>query len=145
LLLGLARAVTLGSKSYRTHGHISMSHLRLPQLGGLGPRIYIPQEQCGSVIPLGTGFPFCRLLRLSGLRWRYSNPPPHGVYQQESLVGSYSLRGGPHRKQCVRQVSRLGGKHIQTNKQTARWYHKFTYIYIYIYISFKIGFPKTRN
>jgi hypothetical protein len=24
------------------------------------------------------GFPFCRLLRLAGLRWRYSNPPPHG-------------------------------------------------------------------
>jgi hypothetical protein len=24
-----------------------------------------------------TKFPFCRLLRLSGLRWRYSNQPPH--------------------------------------------------------------------
>jgi hypothetical protein len=23
-------------------------------------------------------FPFCRLLRLAGLRWRYSTPPPHG-------------------------------------------------------------------
>jgi hypothetical protein len=23
-----------------------------------------------------TGFPFCRLSRLAGLRWRYSNPPP---------------------------------------------------------------------
>jgi hypothetical protein len=22
--------------------------------------------------------PICRLLRLAGLRWRYSNPPPHG-------------------------------------------------------------------
>jgi hypothetical protein len=30
------------------------------------------------VIPLGTGFPLCRLLRLTGLWWRYSNPPPHG-------------------------------------------------------------------
>jgi hypothetical protein len=30
------------------------------------------------VIPPGTGFPFCRLLRLAGLRWRYSNAPPHG-------------------------------------------------------------------
>jgi hypothetical protein len=26
----------------------------------------------------GTGYPFCRLLRLAGLRWRYSNQPPHG-------------------------------------------------------------------
>jgi hypothetical protein len=30
LLLGLARAVTLGSKSRRTHDHILLSHLRLP-------------------------------------------------------------------------------------------------------------------
>jgi hypothetical protein len=51
LLLGLARAVTLGSKSRRTHYHILLSHLRLPQLGGPGPRIYIPQEQGGPVIP----------------------------------------------------------------------------------------------
>jgi hypothetical protein len=30
--------------------------------------LYIPQEQDGPVIPPGTGFPFCRLLRLAGLR-----------------------------------------------------------------------------
>jgi hypothetical protein len=68
LLLGLARAVTLGSKYRRTHGHILLSHLRLPQLGGPSSRIYIPQEQGGPVIPPGTVFPFCRLLRLAGLR-----------------------------------------------------------------------------
>jgi hypothetical protein len=28
----------------------------------------------------GTGFRFPRLLRLAGLRWRYSNPPPHGTW-----------------------------------------------------------------
>jgi hypothetical protein len=33
---------------------------------------YIPQEHGAPVIPSGTGF----LLRLAGLRWRYSNPPP---------------------------------------------------------------------
>jgi hypothetical protein len=58
LLLALARAVTLGSKSHRTHGHILLSHLRLLQPGGPGPRIYIPQEQGGPVISSGTGFPF---------------------------------------------------------------------------------------
>jgi hypothetical protein len=58
LLLGLARAVTLGSKSRRTHDHILLSHLRLPQPGGPGHCIYIPQEQGGPVIPPGTGFPF---------------------------------------------------------------------------------------
>jgi hypothetical protein len=76
-----ARAVTLGSNSRRTHGHILLSHLRLPQPGGPGSRIYIPQEQGGPVIPSDTGFSFCRLLRLAGLRWRYSNPPPHGCAQ----------------------------------------------------------------
>jgi hypothetical protein len=78
LFLGLARAVTLGSKSRRTHGHILLSHLRLPEPGLPGPLIYIPPEQGGPVIPLATGFPFRLLLRLAGLRWRCSNPPPHG-------------------------------------------------------------------
>jgi hypothetical protein len=58
LLLGLARAVTLGTKSRRTNDHILLSHLRLPQPEGPDPRIYIPQEQGGPVIPPGTGFPF---------------------------------------------------------------------------------------
>jgi hypothetical protein len=80
LLLGLARALTLGTKSHRTHNHTLLSRLRLPKPGGQGPLIYIPQEQGGPVIPPGSGFPFCRLLRLAGLRWRYSIPPPHGVY-----------------------------------------------------------------
>jgi hypothetical protein len=57
LLLGLARAVVLGSKSRGPHDRILQSHLRLPQLGGPGPCIYIPQEQGGEIIPLGTGFP----------------------------------------------------------------------------------------
>jgi hypothetical protein len=51
LLLGLASAVTLGSKSSRAHDHILLSQLWLPQLGGPGPCIYIPQEQGGPVIP----------------------------------------------------------------------------------------------
>jgi hypothetical protein len=39
-------------------------------------------------------FPFRRLLRLAGLRWRYSTPPPYGVMSRSSLHGSlysYSL------------------------------------------------------
>jgi hypothetical protein len=57
---------------------ILLSHLRLPQPKGPGPRIYIPHEQGGPVIPPGTGFPFCRILWLAGLLLKYSNPPPHG-------------------------------------------------------------------
>jgi hypothetical protein len=51
-----AFSVTLGSKSRRTHGHTLVSHLRLPQPGGPGPRIYIPLEQGGPVKPQGTRF-----------------------------------------------------------------------------------------
>jgi hypothetical protein len=80
LLQGFANAVRLGSESLGTQDHIFLSQfLRLPQPGGSGPHIYIPQEQSGPVMPPGTGFPFCRLLRLAGLRWKYSNPPPHGL------------------------------------------------------------------
>jgi hypothetical protein len=79
LLLVLASAVVLRSESRGTHGTpFTVSDSRLPQPGGQGPRIYIPQEQSGPVMPPGTGFPFRRLLRLAGLRWRYSTPPPHG-------------------------------------------------------------------
>jgi hypothetical protein len=75
----LASSVPLGSEPRGTQDHILLSQfLRLPQLGGPGSLIYIPQEQGGPVIPPGTGFPFRRLLRLAGLRWRYSNPAPHG-------------------------------------------------------------------
>jgi hypothetical protein len=42
LLLSLARAVILGSKSRRTHGHISLPQLRLPQPRRTGSCIYIP-------------------------------------------------------------------------------------------------------
>jgi hypothetical protein len=41
--------------------------VRLSQLWGPGPRIYIPQEQGDPVILQSTGFPFCRLLRLARL------------------------------------------------------------------------------
>jgi hypothetical protein len=36
--------------------HFTVSDLRLPQPGRLGPRIYIPPEEGGPVIPPGTGF-----------------------------------------------------------------------------------------
>jgi hypothetical protein len=68
------------SKSCRIRNHTLLSHLRLPQPVGPGCLIYIPQEHGGPVIPPSNGFPIRRLLRLTGLQWRYeySNPPPHG-------------------------------------------------------------------
>jgi hypothetical protein len=78
-LLVLASTAILGSESRATHDH-TVPDSRLPQPGGPGPRIYIPQEQGGPVIPPGTGFPFRRLVQLAGLWWRYSTPPPHGFH-----------------------------------------------------------------
>jgi hypothetical protein len=52
LLLALTRTAILRSESRGTRDHILLSQ--------------IPD------------FPFNRLLRLAGLRWRYSTPPPHG-------------------------------------------------------------------
>jgi hypothetical protein len=73
----ICRAITQWFELHRTHDHALLSHLRLPQPGGPGSHIYIHQEQGGPVIPpLGTGFPLRSLLRLIGLWWSYSNPPP---------------------------------------------------------------------
>jgi hypothetical protein len=78
LLLVLARAVILGFDSHRTHDYILLSQIRdSPNLEGQVPIFYILQGQGGSGISPDTGFPFLRLLRLAGLRWRYLNPPPH--------------------------------------------------------------------
>jgi hypothetical protein len=70
----ICSVITQWSKSLRTRNHILLCHLRLPQPGGPGSRIYIPKEQGGSVIPPGAGFTLCRLLQLAGLQWRYYNP-----------------------------------------------------------------------
>jgi hypothetical protein len=53
--------------------------------------VYILKEQGGPVIPPGTGFPFCRLLQLAGLRWRYSTPPPHGISRPHYTVSDSRL------------------------------------------------------
>jgi hypothetical protein len=54
--------------------YFTVSESRLPQPGGPGPRIFIPQDQSGPVIPPGTGFPFPHLLRLAGLQMEVFEP-----------------------------------------------------------------------
>jgi hypothetical protein len=69
LLLVLASAVILGSESRGSHDHILLSQIQdIPTWRARFPYLYSP----------GIGFPFLRLLRLAGLRRRYSNPHPHG-------------------------------------------------------------------
>jgi hypothetical protein len=66
----LARAVSLRSKSRRTHDHILLSHSRLAPPRGPGPRFYIPNEQGDPVILRSTvSQPVCSGIRpLSGNR-----------------------------------------------------------------------------
>jgi hypothetical protein len=49
-------AITQRSESRRTRNQTLLSHLRLPQPGGPGSRIHIPEEQGGAVVPPATGF-----------------------------------------------------------------------------------------
>jgi hypothetical protein len=62
----MCSVISQRSDSLRTRNHTLLSHLRLPQPGRPGSRIYIPQEQGGPVIPPGTGFPLRRLLDSQG-------------------------------------------------------------------------------
>jgi hypothetical protein len=64
LLLVIASAVIFASESHGTHDHILLSQIR--------------------------DFPFRRLLRLAGLRWRYSTLPPKGSPGSGSGSGSGS-------------------------------------------------------
>jgi hypothetical protein len=77
MLLILASVVFLGSESLWTRDHILLSQI--------------------------WDFPFRRLLRLAGSRWRYSTPPPHryakvkvtlrlAVYLQSICLGTNPLR-----------------------------------------------------
>jgi hypothetical protein len=66
LLLILASTVILGSESRGTRDYVLLSQIR--------------------------DFPFRRLLRLAGLWWRYSTPPPHGI--TSGLMVSYYITSG---------------------------------------------------
>jgi hypothetical protein len=90
-----------------TDDHILQFEIRDPQPGGPSPRIYIPQEQGGPVMPPGTGFLFCRLLRHAGLWWSYSYPPSLG---DTCWLVRVTLRLADYR-----QSVRLGAKPLGTH------------------------------
>jgi hypothetical protein len=97
MLLGLARAVTLGSESRRNHDHILLSHLKLPPAWrARSPYLYPP----------GTGWPSYtpgHWVPLSSRKWRYSNPPPHGVCRTRWFITSST---------CILCWVRSGGRAI---------------------------------
>jgi hypothetical protein len=63
----ICSVVTEWSESRRTRNHTLLSHLRLPQPGGPGSRIYIPQEQGDPVMPPVTEF--------CSFSWSRNSPP----------------------------------------------------------------------
>jgi hypothetical protein len=78
--------------------------------------LYIPQEQGGPVLPPGNGFPFRRLLRLAGLLWRYSNPPPQGIAGLRTTSPRYIAPARTAQKTLVHYCvfSRWRGKKVST-------------------------------
>jgi hypothetical protein len=92
LLLVLAIAVILGSEFRGTHNHILLPQVRDSHNLEYQVPVFISLlEQGGPVIPPGTGFQFRLLLRLAGLRWRYSNPSLHGPDTHRLISSLYSL------------------------------------------------------
>jgi hypothetical protein len=85
---GLSFTIAAGHRQ-RSHSRVRVSRdsqtystildSRLPQPGGPGVSIYIPQDHGVPVIPPGTGFPFCRLLRLARLRWVFEPASTRGL------------------------------------------------------------------
>jgi hypothetical protein len=106
-----------GPKSSRTHDHLLLPHMRLPKPGGSCPRIYIPQEQSGPVMPVGTEFPHRRLLRLAGLKWRYSNPHPQGDHNACHTTAINSPATSPSQREIARNRcnKNCGGACIEWN------------------------------
>jgi hypothetical protein len=45
-----------------------------------------------------TGFPFCCLLQLAGITWKYSNLPPRGLLTDFGSCLPYISPGGPNRR-----------------------------------------------
>jgi hypothetical protein len=62
-----------------TRGRVCLLYMLLALAGA----VFLGSEYLGSLVhillPQFLDFPFRRLLRLAGSRWRYSTPPPHGL------------------------------------------------------------------
>jgi hypothetical protein len=75
-------------------------------------RVQVPQNSWPHLnVSFGTtGFPFCRLLRLAGVRCRYSKPPPQG--DGHTSTKSKSKWKSHYDRQSVGQSVMVSGAHL---------------------------------
>jgi hypothetical protein len=78
--------------------YCTVSDSRSAKPGVSGLCICIHQEESDPFTPPSTGFPLLRLLRLAGLRWRYSNSPSHGSRSLSALDPRCIASVRPHQK-----------------------------------------------
>jgi hypothetical protein len=93
----ICSAITQRSESRRTRNHTLLSHLRLPQPGGPGSHIYIPQEQDGAVMPPGIWFLYITSCDLPGYSGGILTLPQPGV--PGSCIYIRQEQGGPVQSQ----------------------------------------------
>jgi hypothetical protein len=94
------------------------------------PYVYHPGTGWPVILP-GTGFPLRCLLRLAGLRWRYSTPPPHGVirksksnllYDWQFTANQFVLASNPwDSRPEFFQLNLCGNSPYVTSSLTRRW------------------------
>jgi hypothetical protein len=77
------------------HGVSNTQPARL-QPGGPGSHTDIPRNRVAQLYPRALGSLFCRLLRLAGQRWRYSDPPPESVRVRVTVSQSVCLGVEPN-------------------------------------------------
>jgi hypothetical protein len=120
----VCRALTHWLASGSTQHHVLLRHLRFPQPGEAGSRIYIPHEKGGPVLAQDTGFPLHRLLRVAGLWWRYFNLPPTWkarspyIYipqEQDGPVQSPNLKSKSHYDRRSFNQYVWGWSHVTTD------------------------------
>jgi hypothetical protein len=62
---------------------------RLQLLLALASSVSLGFESCWTLNSIIRDFPFRRLLRLAGLLWKYSTPPPHGTVRRRKWMHTY--------------------------------------------------------
>jgi hypothetical protein len=103
--------------------HFTVSDSRLPQPGGPGPRIYIPQEQGGPVIPPGTEALSTRSLHSfewlgDSKQWLGSKRPWHGpTFAWRDRLSAPAWGQGPGEEKSMLNVfrSKKRGSYLKPN------------------------------